>query len=146
LNLADGPSRRLDYLAEQEAVEETAVGKLMPSLANKLAIAATVRAGEQYQVKGCDPHTESLIRVLSSQATTRSEARSAANDLKPFSEVEPSEALILEVEPSKALDDPEVEPNEALTDHEVEQSEALDVREAKFSTLTLIKKTMLDLI
>src|SRR5436190_977646 len=61
LNPADGPSHRPDYLAEQEAVEETAVGKLMPSLVNKLAIAATVRAGEQCQVKGHDPYAESLI-------------------------------------------------------------------------------------
>ena len=61
LNLADGPSCRPDYLAEQEAVKETAVGKLMPSLVNKLAIAATIRAGEQCQVKGHDPYAESLI-------------------------------------------------------------------------------------
>src|SRR5436189_4084606 len=55
LNPADGPSRRPDYLEEQEAVEQTAVGKLMPSLVNKLATAATVRAGVQCQVKGRDP-------------------------------------------------------------------------------------------
>src|SRR5438876_3358424 len=61
LNPADGPSHQPDYLAEQEAVKETAVGKLMPSLANKLAITATIRAGEQCQVKGHDPYTESLI-------------------------------------------------------------------------------------
>src|SRR5438045_9027694 len=47
LNPADGPSHQPDYLAEQEVVEETAVGKLMHSLANKLAIAATIRSGEQ---------------------------------------------------------------------------------------------------
>ena len=70
LNLADGPLHQPDYLTEQEAVEETAVGKLMPSLANKLAIAATIRAGEQCQVKGRDPYAESLIRVLSLQAMT----------------------------------------------------------------------------
>src|SRR5438046_7143742 len=83
LNPANGPSRQPDYFAEQEAVEETAVGKLMPSLANKLATTATIRAGKQCQVKGRDPYTESLIGVLSSQATTRSEARSAADDLGP---------------------------------------------------------------
>src|SRR5436190_131923 len=99
----------------------------MPSLANKLAIAATVRAGEQCQVKGRDPYAESLIRVLSLQATTRSEARSAADDLGPLSEAEPNEALI---------------------DHEAEQSEALDDTEEKFSTLTMSKEksSILDLI
>src|SRR5436189_5009051 len=127
LNPADGPSRRPDYLAEQEAIEETAVGKVMTSLANKLAIAATVRAGEQCQVKGRDPYAESLMRVLSLQATTRSEARSAADDLGPLSEAEPNEALI---------------------DHEAEQSEALDDTEAKFRTLTMSKEksSILDLI
>src|SRR5438876_3086322 len=127
LNLADGPSCRPDYLAEQEAVEETAVGKLMPSLVNKLATAATVRAGVQCQVKGHDPYAESLIRVLSLQATTQSAARSAADDLGPF---------------------PEAELNEALTNHEVEPSEALDNQEAKFSTLTMSKEksSILELI
>src|SRR5438045_9693363 len=127
LNPADGPSHRPDYLEEQEAVEQTAVGKLMPSLVNKLATAATIRAGVQCQVKGHDPYTESLIRVLSLQATTQSAARSAADDLGPF---------------------PEVEPNEALTNHEVEPSEALDNQEAKFSTLTMSKEksSILELI
>lgn len=64
LNPADGLSRRLDYLVEQE-VEDTPVGKLMPSLVNKLTIATSLRAGEQCQVKGSDPYTEGLIRVLS---------------------------------------------------------------------------------
>lgn len=84
LNPADGPSRRPDYLVEQEAVEDTSVGKLMPSITRKLAIAAALRAGEQCQVKGSDPYAESLIGVLSLQATTRSEARSAADDFGPF--------------------------------------------------------------
>src|SRR5437667_2877371 len=127
LNPADGPSRWPDYLEEQEAVEQTAVGKLMPSLVNKLATAATIRAGVQCQVKGHDPYAESLIQVLSLQATTRSAARSAADDLGPLYEAEPNEALI---------------------DHEAEQSEALDDMEAKFSTLTMSKEnsSILDLI
>src|SRR5947207_4023086 len=127
LNPADGPSCRPDYLEEQEAVEQTAVGKLMLSLVNKLATAATVRAGVQCQVKGHDPYAESLIQVLSLQAMTRSAARSAADDLGPF---------------------PKVEPNEALTNHEVEPSEALDNQEAKFSTLTMSKEqsSILELI
>ena len=80
---------------------------------------------------------------------TRSAARSAADDLGPFPEAEPNEALTNhEVEPSEALDDPEVEPNEALTNHEVEPSEALDNQEAKFSTLTMSKEksSILELI
>src|SRR5438045_9753079 len=51
LNPADGPSCRPDYLEEQEAVEQTAVGKLMPSLVNKLATADTIRAGVQCHVR-----------------------------------------------------------------------------------------------
>jgi hypothetical protein len=94
LNPADGPSRRPDYREEQEVVEDTSVGKLMPTLVNKLAIAATsLRAGEQCQVartqsvRGCDPYSESLIGVLSLQATTRSKARLATDNLVPnFSE------------------------------------------------------------
>src|SRR5438045_4236141 len=127
LNLADGPSCQPDYLTEQEAVEETAVGKLMPSLANKLAIAATIMASEQCQVKGRDPYAESLIQVLSLQAMTQVEARSAADDLGPLHKVELNEALI---------------------DHEAEQSEALNDMEAKFSTLTMSKEksSILDLI
>ena len=80
---------------------------------------------------------------------TQAEARSAADDLGPFPEAEPNEALTNhEVEPSEALDDPEVEPNEALTNHEVEPSEALDNQEAKFSTLTMSKEksSILELI
>ena len=49
---------------EQEAIEDTSVGRLMPSLAGKLANAAALRAGEQCQVKGSDPYAEGLIRVL----------------------------------------------------------------------------------
>jgi transposase InsO family protein len=84
LNPADGPSRRPDYLVRHGDVEKSSVGKLMPSLANKLATAAH-RAGEQCShVRGSDPQAESLIRVLSLQATTRSKARSAADGLVPF--------------------------------------------------------------
>src|SRR5438046_6880335 len=60
LNPADGPSCWPDYLTEQEAVKETAVGKLRPSHANKHAITATIRSGEKCQVKGRDPYAESL--------------------------------------------------------------------------------------
>src|SRR5438045_6908892 len=110
LNPADGPSHRPDYLKEQEAVEQTAVGKLMPSLVNKLATTATVRAGVQCQVKGRDPYTESLLRVLSLQATTTPAAKSAADDLGPFPEAEPNEALTNhEVEPRERLEDPRLE-------------------------------------
>ena len=65
LNLADSLLHRLDYLSKQEVVEETAIGKLIPLLANKLAIATTPRACKQCQVRGRDPYIESLIRVLS---------------------------------------------------------------------------------
>ena len=89
LNPADGPSRRPDYLVEREVVEDsdTSVSRLIPTLSNKLAFAASFRASEQPQVirvRGSSPHAESLIRVLSSQATTRSVAKSAADDLGPF--------------------------------------------------------------
>ena len=84
LNPADGPSRRPDYLTDREVVEETSVGKLMPTLSNKLAGTAALRACERDQVKGVSPHAESLIKVLSLQVTTRAQARSAADDLQPF--------------------------------------------------------------
>ena len=84
LNLADSLLHRLDYLSKQEVVEETVIGKLIPLFANKLAVAAVPRACKQCQVRGRDPYTESLIRVLSLQATTRSEARSAIDDLVLF--------------------------------------------------------------
>ena len=63
------------------------VGDLIPTLANKLATAA-LGAGGQYScnIRGTDPEAESLIRVLSLQATTRSKARLAADDLVPYSE------------------------------------------------------------
>jgi transposase InsO family protein len=63
------------------------VGDLMPTLANKLATAA-LGAGGQYScnVRGTDPEAECLIRVLSLQATTRSKARLAADDLVPYRE------------------------------------------------------------
>src|SRR5438045_942109 len=86
LNPADGPSHWPDYFLEHEVIEETSIGKLMPSLANKLAVAATIRAGEQCQVKGHDPYAKSLIKVLSLQATTQLEARLAADNLEPFFE------------------------------------------------------------
>ena len=86
LNLADGPLHQPDYFLEHEVIEETSIGKLMPSLANKLAVAATIRAGEQCQVKGHDPYAKSLIKVLSLQATTQLEARLAADNLEPFFE------------------------------------------------------------
>ena len=114
LNLANSPLRRLDYLVEQEAIKQTTISNLMPLLINKLTTIATIRVGKQYQVKKRDPYVESLIRVLSLQATTRLEARLAIDNLRLFSKVELSEALIQEVEPSKALDDPKVEPNKAL--------------------------------
>ena len=70
LNPADGPSHQSDYIMEQEAVEDAFASKLMPSLANKLANTAALRVGKQCQVKGSDPYAESLIGVLSLQATT----------------------------------------------------------------------------
>ena len=54
--------------------------QVMPSLAISLQTLLRFRAGEQCQVN------ESLIRVLSLQGTTRSKARSAADDLEPFFE------------------------------------------------------------
>ena len=99
LNPADGPSRRPDYLVGQEVVEETSIGKLMPSLANKLAVAASPRACEQCQVRGRDPHAESLIRVLSLQATTRLEARLAADNLVPFVS---EESVLLDATPGSS--------------------------------------------
>ena len=84
LNPADGPSRRPDYLADREVVEETSVGQLMPTLSNKLAGTAALRACERSQVKGTSPHAESLLKVLSLQVTTRARARSTAEDLRPF--------------------------------------------------------------
>ena len=83
LNPADGPSRRPDYLTDRE-VEETSVGKLNPTLSNKLAGTAALRACERSQVKGVSPYTEGLMKVLSLQVTTRVQARSAADDLQPF--------------------------------------------------------------
>ena len=65
LNLANSPSHWLDYLVEQEAIKKTTISKLMLLLANKLAIATTIRASKQYQVKECNLYTKSLIRVLS---------------------------------------------------------------------------------
>ena len=70
LNPADGPLHQPDYIVEQEAVEDTFTGKLMPSLVNKLANAAVLGVGEQCWVKGSDPYAESLIGVLSLQVTT----------------------------------------------------------------------------
>ena len=46
LNLANSSSCWLDYLTKQEAIKKTTIGKLIPSLANKLAIVAIVRVGE----------------------------------------------------------------------------------------------------
>src|SRR5438046_10325234 len=69
LNPADGPSRRPDYsyLADPDD-EQSQVGKLMPSLVNKLATAA-LRAGEQLcRVRGDDPEAGGLMGGLSLQA------------------------------------------------------------------------------
>jgi transposase InsO family protein len=112
LNPADGPSRRPDYLLDPEDIEDTSVSKLMPSITNKLAIAAASRAGWQRQPKGSDPYAESLIEVLSLQACTRSEVRLAADNLV---------AHVLEAKSS------------TLTGKE--KPSTLDVSEAKFSTL-----------
>jgi transposase InsO family protein len=82
LNPADGPSRRPDYITER--VEDTdPVGQLMPSLSNKLARRSAVTHGAGVRCVGVDPHVQELIGVLSLQATTRSKARSAADDLVP---------------------------------------------------------------
>ena len=70
LNPADGPSRRPDY-AEDRPEDSSPVARLMPTLSNKLATAAS-GACEQSSVEGRDPSAQSLIRVLSWQAFTRS--------------------------------------------------------------------------
>ena len=100
LNPADGPSRRPDYLTDR--VEDSAVGKLMPSLTNKLAVKDTVALGAGVRCResvslecgGDSPPTEDLIRVLSLQAITRSKARSAADDLVPFTEAKLSNLTV----------------------------------------------------
>ena len=76
LNPADRPSYRLDYLIKGE-IKKTPVGKLIPTLANKLAImslrAGTYRyylainnskLGTERSVSGSDPEAEGLIGVL----------------------------------------------------------------------------------
>ena len=65
----NGSSCQSDYLIEHENVEDFSVGKLMLSFVNKLATAVT-RADEQYSVMSSDFQAESLIEVLSLQATT----------------------------------------------------------------------------
>jgi len=60
---------------EREVIEDnnTSVSKLIPTLSNKLAFTAALRAGQQPQfteVKGNSLYVERLIGVLSSQATT----------------------------------------------------------------------------
>ena len=103
LNPADGPSRQPDYLTDREVIEETSVGKLMPTLSNKLAGMAALRVCERDQVRGTSPYAESLIKVLSLQVTTRAQTRSAVDDLQPFiledadfPRVAPSEDSVLE--------------------------------------------------
>ena len=84
LNPADGLSQQPDYLTDREVVEETSVGKLIPTLSNKLAGTAALRTCERSQVKGVSPYAEGLMKVLSLQVTTRAQARSAADDLQPY--------------------------------------------------------------
>jgi transposase InsO family protein len=87
LNPADGPSRRPDYVDEEGP--DTVVSRLMPTLANKLATASR-GADEQVSDVGADPLTVDLIRALSLQAVTRSEARRAARALPGSQEAEPA--------------------------------------------------------
>jgi hypothetical protein len=73
LNPADGPSRRPDYMEDNDP-PDTAVARLMPTLRNKLATDSR-GADEQSGVQGSEPCAESLIRALSLQVVTRSAAR-----------------------------------------------------------------------
>ena len=74
----------------------------MPSLTNKLAVKDTVALGAGVRCResvslecgGDSPPTEDLIRVLSLQAITRSKARSAADDLVPFTEAKLSNLTV----------------------------------------------------
>ena len=63
-------------------MEESSVGKLMPSLVNKLAITAAPEMGKQCQIRRSDPYAESLIEVLSLQVITQSAVRFAADNLR----------------------------------------------------------------
>ena len=69
LNSVNESLCQLNYLIEHENVENFFVDKLMLSFVNKLATAVT-RAGRQYSVTDSDSQAESLIEVLSLQATT----------------------------------------------------------------------------
>ena len=51
-------------------MKESSVGKLMPSLVNKLAITAVSETDEQCQIRKSDFYAESLIEVLSLQVIT----------------------------------------------------------------------------
>ena len=72
-----------DYLIEHQNIENFSVDKLMLSFVNKLATAVT-KADKQYSVMNSDSQAESLIEVLSLQATTQSKIRLIADNLVSF--------------------------------------------------------------
>ena len=66
----------------KQKVKESSVSKLMPSLANKLAIAAASGTDKQCQIRKSDLYAESQIGVLSLQVITQSAVRFAADNLR----------------------------------------------------------------
>jgi len=108
LNPADGPSRRPDYMDENEE-PDTTIARLMPTLSNKLRpdrlgpkelATASLGAGEQVGAADSVSSTESLTRALSLQVITRSAARRAisresVDSLKSLPTLDKDEAFML---------------------------------------------------